>query len=446
MRVALVNPRWQERGGPVYNRLWMPLSLAVTAALLESDGHDVRVVDANALGLDHAGLRGLLRGTDKAFVTSSTLDKWVCPNLELTPFIGAISVARDVVPQVYGMGVHGTVRPREILQSAEVDAVVRGEPELTVRELCREEALDSIPGVAYLGDGGVITTPARPEADINTFPAPALHLLPLELYRYEILGKRLVLLEGSRGCPFSCSFCLKVMYGRGYRRKQPERLLRELEIALDSFDARSVYFMDIEFTMNRSLVEAVCEFLKRYPRRVAWCCQTRVDRVDGELLRLMRASGCTLIHYGLESGSPRLLERISKQVTVEAMERAVRLTREARIRSACFFLLGLPGEEPEDVEMTLKLARRLRADYVSFHVAVPYPGTALYDEVRDSLDDREAFPTSTGRVPEAELRSLQRRALLAHYLRPSYMLRALMRGDLRDVSSKLGILRQYVRW
>lgn len=422
----------------------MPLSLAVTAALLEGDGHDVQVVDANALGLDDATLRDRLKGSDKVFVTSSTLDKWVCPNLGLSPFVQAVSVAGQVAPQVYGMGVHGTVRPGEVLRLAGLDAVVCGEPELTVKELCNEEDLGSIAGLAYLTDDEVVVTPVRAPADINAFPLPALHLLPLEAYRYEILGNRLVLLEGSRGCPYSCTFCLKVMYGRGYRRKEPDRLLRELDVALGSFGARSIYFMDIEFTLNRSLVEEVCHFLMQRRRRIVWCCQTRVDRVDPDLLQMMRASGCTLIHFGLESGSPRLLQRIGKGLDVEAMERAVRWTRNAHIRSACFFLLGLPGEEPEDVDMTLALARRLDPDYVSFHLAIPYPGTALYDEVRDSLDDAALFPESTGSLPVAELRSLQRRALLSHYLRPSYLARAVLRGDLRGIVGKVGVLRQYV--
>ncbi len=446
MRVSLVNPRWQERGGPVYSRLWMPLSLAVTAALLEQDGHDVQVIDAHALGLEDGALRERLKGSDKVFVTSSTLDKWVCPNLDLSPFVRAASLAGEVAPQVYGMGVHGTVRPREVLQITQLDAVVCGEPELTVRELCREEDLGSIPGVAYLSSGDLIVSPPRAAADINLFPLPALHLLPLEVYRYEILGERLVLLEGSRGCPYSCTFCLKVMYGNGYRRKRPDRLLRELEVAIGTFGARSIYFMDIEFTLNRALVEEVCRFLMRGTRRVVWCCQTRVDHVDPDLLKMMRASGCALVHFGIESGSPSLLERTRKRVDIEAMELAVRWAREARIRTACFFLLGLPGERPEDVDMTLALARRLRPDYVSFHVAVPYPGTTLYDEVQDSLGDDAVFPESTGILPQDQLRSLQRRALLSHYLRPSYVARAVLRGDLRGALGKVGILRQYLRW
>jgi anaerobic magnesium-protoporphyrin IX monomethyl ester cyclase len=446
VRVSLVNPRWHERGGPVYNRVWMPLSLAVTAALLERDGHDVVVIDAHALGLGSDALRESLTGSDKVFVTSSTLDKWVCPNLDLTPFIRATSVAREVAPQVYGLGVHGTVRPREVLELADVDAVVCGEPELTVRELCREEELRTIAGVAYLRAGDLQTTPARELADVNAFPPPALHLLPLAAYRYEILGDRLVLLEGSRGCPYSCTFCLKAMYGNRYRRKEPDRLLRELDLALSAFGARSVYFMDIEFTLNRRLVEEVCRFLTRDSRDAVWCCQTRVDAVDPDLLNMMRAAGCTLIHFGIESGSPAVLQRIGKRAGIEAMERAVRWARKARIRTACFFLLGLPGEGPEDVEMTLALARRLRPDYVSFHVAVPYPGTAMYDEVRESLGDEAVFPESTGLLPQGELRSLQRRALLSHYLRPSYLARALLRGDLRGAMSKIGVLRQYVRW
>ena len=130
MKALLVNPFQVDlvhKKGRIYTRRWTPLDLANTAAVLERDGIDVSIVDANAEHLPPGQVAARARGHDKAFVTSTSLDRWQCPHLNLDPFLQAVSAVRSAVPEVYVMGSHGTVKPREILERSQADAVIRGE-------------------------------------------------------------------------------------------------------------------------------------------------------------------------------------------------------------------------------------------------------------------------------------------------------------------------------
>jgi len=110
----------------------------------------------------------------------------------------------------------------------------------------------------------------------------------LRRYQYEILGNRFLVLEGSRGCPYPCTYCTRVIQGKKLRPKTPEQLGREVEAAVRQFAARNIYFIDLEFTAAAELVRGLCEYLLARAISVRWCCQTRVDQVDEPLLALMR--------------------------------------------------------------------------------------------------------------------------------------------------------------
>ena len=151
----------------------------------------------------------------------------------------------------------------------------------------------------------------------------------------------------------------------------------------------------------------------------------------------MKRAGCRLVSYGLESGSPEVLRLARKGITLEQSERAIRLTREAGILSMAYFVLGLPGENAETAERSLRFACRVDPDYVNFHIATPFPGTDLYEEARqrgwlrsDNWDDYEEEGSAVlqvGELKPADLEREQRRAMRAFYLRPRRLVRELAR-------------------
>lgn len=452
-RVVLVNPGQAQIVNPrgrIYNRVWPPLDLATTAAWLEQDGIAVSIVDANAERLSPAEVAARVAGADQVFVTSSSLDRWQCPFLDLRPFLQTVDAVRSRAPQVFILGSHGTVRPAEVLAMTGATAVVRGEPEQTVRDIASGRPLSDVRGVTWMGPSGVVHQPDQHPIPLDTLPAPALHLLPMDRYHYEVMGSHFTLFEMSRGCASSCSFCLLKTYGTGVRRKPLASMLSEIHEAVTRFGVRRAYFFDLEFTVLRQQVIDLCHALIAAQYPLEWCCQTRLDLVDDELLALMKRAGCRLIHAGVEAGSDRVLASTGKELTLaEVREGMARITH-AGIDTACFFLLGLPGADESDADDVIRLAMELAPTYPLFHVAAPYPGTAMYDLVaadpRYRFSDESLFPEAIeGPLTLAELKALARRAYLRYYLRPRYIINRLRSGRFGLLLTQARLLTGLVR-
>ncbi len=438
-RVLFINPGWSglvSRRGRHYNRAWPPLDLLNCAALVREPGLEVELADARARPLSPAYLRRRAREADWVVLTSSPLDRWQCPNLELELFL---DLARGLGhPRLLICGVHGTLAPEVVLRRSRAWALVLGEPEETVAHLLARGRRSRVPGLAWLEGGSLVTGPPRPPLDLDRLPLPAFELAPPGRYFYHPLGRHLALMETSRGCPHHCSFCLKTMYGPGVRFKSPRRVAREARV-LARLGTRWVYVMDLDFTASRGHALAVCRALAGTGLR--WCCQARADRVDRTLLAAMAAAGCRLVHFGLETASDRTLRRSGKGLDPERVVRAVELARESGMATACFFLFGLPGETRADRARTMALARRLKTDYCSFHRVTPYPGTRLFRET-GAPDPFFEYATAP---PRDRIEADLRRAYLGFYLRPGPLLRILRRsrprGWLAGFRQLVGFLR-----
>ncbi|MHB2027174.1 MAG: B12-binding domain-containing radical SAM protein [Elusimicrobiota bacterium] len=441
MRILLLNPGWDRyvsRKGRRINRAWPPLDLLNCAALLEREGFAVELLDGRADSAAWSRAAAAAQTSDKVFVTSSPLDRWQCPNLDLEIFFERIRpLGRG---NLHVMGAHGTHYPEMMLEKTGARAVIQGEPEWTVLELCRsKKPLSEISGLAYREAEKTILTASRPLGNLEDLPVPAFHLLDFDRYRYELLGERFALLETTRGCPFPCTFCMREMYGgKAYREKTPSQVAAEVEAALAA-GARCGYFVDLEFTLKRGFVLELCRRLRSFAGHWSWCCQTRADSVDAEMLLEMKKAGCALIHFGVETGSPRVMKQIDKRITIEQIEMGVGLAKKAGIEAACFFMLGFPGESEAEREETLRFAEKLNPDYASFHIASPYPGTPLYAAGNWS----EPYPETAAKDrDEAErLKRWEKSAWRRYYLRPGFAL-----SMLRDLSPSKAARRASLFW
>lgn len=450
--VALVRPSWEfpasHRDPFIHNRLFAPLSLAVTAAMLRQRGHAVRIVDAHALRLRPDQVAGLIRGCHQVFVTSSSLDRWECPNVEITPFVHCVRRLAPRCDELYVLGVHGTVRPHQVLRETGARAAILGEPELAVLEIAGGRDLARIPGMCLWDAGEPRVTPGNRELlDLDAVPLPAFDLLPMERYSHAMMGPRSVMLEASRGCPYRCTTCLQAMYGPRYRRKGAATLIREVRHAVERHGARNVIYIDMEFCLNRGPIEELCDFLTSTGYDLRWCCTTRADAVDSDLLRRMKAAGCALVNYGVESGDQAVVDGLNKRLELGHVEQAIRLTREAGIDSLAFFMFGLPGESWDQMRETARYSVRLAPDYVSYHVFTPYPCTAAFDQV--GAPELPLFPATSGEHDDRALRRFVRQAMLRFYLRPDFFLRTARRlwrqRELRPVLDQGRLFLSYLR-
>lgn len=443
LNVLLINPSWDglvSRKGHRFNRAWPPLDLLNCAALLEQDGVNVSLIDARAVPTPASEIREAAAQHDLVFVTSSPIDRWQCPNLDLQPFLAVTGLIDP--DKLYVMGTHATVAPEELLEMTRARAVIRGEPELTVRTLCRAVDPSEVHGVTCRSNGTILNNPEGIPLDLTALPMPAFRLLDLRRYRYEILGDRFVLLEATRGCHYRCHFCLLKMYGKGYRRKDPEQVIGEVAYVVREIGAKTGYFIDLEFTADQEYVGRVCERLASAGLPFEWACQTRADYVDGPLLGLMKRAGCRLIHFGVESGSARVLAETNKRITLEHIERGIAETKRAGIDQVCFFMFGFPGETHADMEATIAFAKRLNPTYASFHAVSPYRGTALYD----MSGSRELFPEVFNKEHDAAvLHGVVKRAFHEFYLRPAVLWSRLCRMDLSLWRRQAALFLDFVR-
>ena len=217
--------------------------------------------------------------------------------------------------------------------------------------------------------------------NLDDLPLPRHDLLPLDKYRAPLVRGNYAFVVTSRGCPGNCRFCIKhVSYGRSVRFRSPENILAELEL-LDELGVRSVHMYADLFTVSREQVVGLCELILERGLRLRWTCNSRVDFVDPEMLRLMGQAGCWMISWGIESGSEEVLRCARKGITLEQVERALHWAHEAGIRNWGYFIIGLPGETEDTIRETIRFSRRLPLDLALFHIAAPYPGSPLFFDV-----------------------------------------------------------------
>ena len=450
MKIALVSPPVTAQalvGQTASMRLVLnitpPLGLAYLAAVLEKNDHDVRIYDCS-LGITLPELAGQLQAyqPDVVGITSTTP---AFPDARRTA-----EKVREILPRAVVVlgGAHVSAVPGALEHDC-FDVGVIAEGEETMLELVRQiegnglSDRDSIAGLAFKQDGKVVLTEPRGYIkDLDTIPPPARHLLPpLSAYSPTPASYRklpLAVLMTSRGCPYKCIFCDRKVFGNLTRGHSPERVVFEVEEALNRYGAREIRFFDDTFTFNKKRVLEICELFRKRDLRFPWTCLTRVGAVTKDLLRTMKEAGCWQVLYGLESGDPDVLRALKKGHTVEQNEQAVRWAQEVGLGVRGDFIVGTPYDTKESLERTLQFAKGLKLDYAHFNKFVPFAGTELYEElvkqgyewdVSDlpTILDHHATPFVPPSMTMDEFQSFLDRANREFYLRPSHILRRLAR-------------------
>jgi radical SAM superfamily enzyme YgiQ (UPF0313 family) len=294
------------------------------------------------------------------------------------------------------LGSHVTHFDRQtIAENPAVDAVVRGEFEYTCADLAR--ALDqgadlaTVQGITYRDEAGEPRrNPDRPLFEpLDDMPFPARHIVKDAGYRAGIYSGGLpTAMVSSRGCPYRCTFCLwpDVLYGHKFRARSAENVVDEIEEAVRTYGHDEIYFDDDTFTIDRQRVMDICRLIieRGLHKEVEWIAQCRVDTVDREMLEAMKAANCGYILFGVESGSPKMLKKMKKGITLDKVRHAFKLTRQVGIKTQAFFLFGMPGETKDTIQETIDFAKEINASSTQFAVAIPHPGTALYQECKEN--------------------------------------------------------------
>lgn len=285
-------------------------------------------------------------------------------------------------------GTHPTFFIRETIVHHLVDIVCCGEGELTMLEIVQGKNLSDIKGIAYKKDGQIIINPPRELHD----PAKTV-LFNWDIVPQEILHN-LYLIPSltSRGCPHLCTFCINAILKNSWRPRSVEQVLNDLEIIhqKDYFQNKKIRFWDENFFVNIKRAKDIVDGMVQGKFHIPWETTVRADyfrpgMIDDEFLSKMKESGCYLLSFGAESGSPRILKKIEKGVTPEQIVNSAQMCLRYNIIPQYSFMIGLPGEKKSDMMMTLDLVDKLaklsdKVQILGPQAFRPYPGSALYEE------------------------------------------------------------------
>jgi anaerobic magnesium-protoporphyrin IX monomethyl ester cyclase len=291
-----------------------------------------------------------------------------------------------------------------------------------------------IAGLAWRDRGEIVINPDRPFIpDLDDLPLPLHELLPLDRQRMPMIKGPFTFIVTSRGCPAGCKFCIKhVSYQNSIRVRSPEKIFEELQ-RLSDLGIHHIHMYADLFTVSRAQVTGLCELIIKSGLKVSWTCNSRVDYVDEEMLRLMGQAGCWYISWGIESANEQILKQAHKGYRKEQVIKALEWAHAAGIHNWGFFIIGLPGETEETIRETIDYARRLPLDICLFHIAAPYPGTPFFFEVArnnwfrpgtrwEEVDMDQSTVLDYPGLPAERLEYWQRRATREWSLRPGPML------------------------
>ena len=377
MRILLVEPPkapWLMMGDVVAP----PLGLAQLAGCLELAGIPVEILDASALEIGWQELGAAIAQTPSDLIGMTAFTPY------MPEVARAVRIARQAAPEaaiVLG-GPHVTFTAEETLQTIpELDLVVRGEGDQIIVDLARAleagDDLDRVPGLSFRRDGQVVETPAPPPLDATQLPMPAFHLMPMERYHFASLGGPFATVIASRGCPFQCTFCSEWPFWRGgWRPCDPELVVEQLDVLVNRYGRKNIWFGDDCFNVSGDHMAAICEGILKRGIDVNWYYQGRADLVvkHKALLPLMRRAGNRMVQLGIEASNDKQREELNKQLRTEIVREAVPLLRQHDIVCQGMIIVGLPGDNPRIFEQKVRFVNELDVDFPVFLIYTLFPG------------------------------------------------------------------------
>ncbi len=424
-----------------------PIDLMYLAAGMEMVGVTCLIRDYPVLDLEWSAYEDDLRSFDPDMVVLSV----TTPSLSQDMEAGAI--AKRVKPGILvaAKGAHFNTRDEETLrQYPQLDLCFRGEYELTGRDMAQADDWRVIPGITWR-DGDVITrNPDRGYIqDLDSIPYPARHLVDNRLYYRPDTGEPQTNIMTNRGCPYQCIYCLSTQVaGLKIRARSPENILGEIRECVEKYGIRNFLFRSDTFTFDKKWTLELCRQIEQSGLGVQWTCNSRVDTIDEDRLRAMKAAGCWLIAFGVEAGSDEMLKKLRKGATLQQARDAIKLCKKVGIRTSIYLLIGAPWETEETFKQTVDFGLELDPDFVEFFYLYPFPGTDYYKEVvKLGLLEEGQFPDEAYDSPVVpslaltvdQLQQLRKKAVRRFLLRPSYVLRTL--GKVRSAREVANYIR-----
>ena len=444
MKILLINPprfnknsmiREMRCAGLSPVSIYPPIELAYLGGVLRKNA-EIKILDANALNKNFKDIEKEINEMKPNVVIFTTSPTSFSYDAQIA------KIAKKIDKQI-----------KTILLDSHISPVMPGRIKQNFPEtdyLVGEEPLMNIPNL--LGFKGI--------AELENHPFPAYDLLPLKKYSSFTFSRKkpFATLITSVGCPYSCNFCIiggstvNRGYGRKWRFKSAEKVFQEIKYLL-SLGVKSIFFFDETFTVQKQRVIDLCKIIKDKKLDFEWSCNGRVDTLDEEIIKLMKEAGCWNILFGIESGSEILLEEANKGATLNKAKNIIGYCKKNGLNTSASFMIGFPNETMETVKETLKMAKEINPHMAQFVIVTPYPGTRLYDEVKEkgllekdySFSGYDAYCVDylpvirTETLSSKDLARAQKYIYRKFYLRPYFLIKTL--SEIKSLSQFLNILK-----
>jgi anaerobic magnesium-protoporphyrin IX monomethyl ester cyclase len=408
LKVLLINPPtsfdqiygdWDLSAVDTYSP---PLGILYMAGYLRENNHDPYIFDLEALKWDFNKLleSALTLHPDVIGITSMTI------NFMNAHKIGSLMKASfRSVPLIIG-GAHLTAAPKETMSKyLEFDYGIYGEGEITFLEIVEKfkikDSITNVKGLVWRDrDKKIIINEPRPYIEnLDVLPFPAWDLLENfpERYPHSILeSKRLpaASIMTSRGCPFHCTFCDNKIFGAKVRHFSSEYTIRMINHLIDNYGIKDLMILDDNFLLNRNKLFDICDTIIDSKLDLTWYCMGHANTMTEDRLKKIKKAGCWFIELGIESGNNEMLNKIRKNTTKKEIANAVRLARQAGLKTKGNFIFGFPGETIKTIEESIKFALEIRIDFFQQNFLTVWPGCDIYSQINNMGDNYEYYNSS----------------------------------------------------
>jgi anaerobic magnesium-protoporphyrin IX monomethyl ester cyclase len=405
MRVLLTHgyfihedPKEQEIMKP-----YPPLGLLYISAYLEQQGYDNEVFDSTFSSIEKLKEKLLSTQPDVIGIYTNLMTKLNV--LRIVQFIKSRPELQNTKVILGGPEVR---HHKDKFLEHGADVIVFGEGENTMLEVVKafqktnQPDLSVISGIAYTDTNGEVKVNAERELkkEVDELPLPNRKKIDLQLYfdawknRH---GHSVVSINTMRGCPYDCKWCSRAVYGQSYRRRSPANVVAEMKWLKENYTFDMIWFVDDVFTVNYPWLREFSAELERQNLKIPYEVITRADRMNEQIIDVLKETGCYRVWIGAESGSQKIIDAMSRRVKVEQVRSMIQLSQQKGIQAGTFIMLGYPGETEEDITETLHHLKVADPDLYTLTVAYPIKGTPLYTEVENRFIKELPWETSTDR-------------------------------------------------
>ncbi|MGM0607664.1 MAG: B12-binding domain-containing radical SAM protein [Candidatus Muiribacteriota bacterium] len=422
-----------------------PLGLLYVAAALKNDNINVKVIDAQVEELTYDELKQRIK-EESPDIVGMTLMTFTIFDVKKTALM--VKEINSKTKVVLG-GPHIYIYPKETLKLPWVDAILIGEGEKISPQFFKavysgKDKLKDVAGAGYLDDNNnpVINPPAELIENLDELPMPLRNAVPYKKYN-SVIAKRspITTMFTSRGCPYKCLFCNRPHLGKKFRARSAKSVVEEIKHCY-SMGIKEFLIYDDTFTVDKKRVLKICELLinEGLNKSIGFDIRARVNTVDMEMLQLLKEAGCERIHYGVESGTEKILKVLNKEISLDQALRVFRQTKEAGISTLAYFMIGSPEESEADVLKTIDFAIKLDPDYVHITITTPFPDTPLYERaLKEGVIEKDVWkefaenpqknfvaPHWNREMEDEKLHNLIKGAYKRFYMRPGYILKRIL--------------------